>query len=386
MNMKQITAIHHVVIAGVVASAALTGCSARPAAAASSDAPTPIAVTTAPVAMTDVATAIDAGGVVQARTTATITSRIQAPVREVRVSPGDRVRKGQTLIVLDGDDLAAGARAARSAALAAEQGATAAAAELLAAEAGLVLARAFHDRIAGLQAKRSATAQELDEATAALRSAEARVSGASARTSQAALAVDSARSAGDQASVTHSFTTIAAPFDGTITAKMVEPGNMASPGMPLLRLEDTYGFRLEVRVDESRIGQIRNGDNVQVFFGTAVTAIAGTVAEVSRAVETDARAFLVKIALPDVPGIRSGEFGKARFAGITRRALTIPSSAIVRRGQLTSVFVVDKGIARMRLVSLSESEVQAGLTESEVVILSPPADVADGRRVSVGGR
>src|SRR4029434_6838194 len=144
----------------------------------------------------------DAGGVVQARTTATITSRILAPVREVRVSPGDRVREGQTLIELDGEDLAAGARAAHSAALAAEQGAKAAAAELLAAEAGLALARASHDRVAGLQARRSATAQELDDATAALRSAEARVAGASARTSQAASAVDSARSAGDQATAT----------------------------------------------------------------------------------------------------------------------------------------------------------------------------------------
>ena len=127
--------------------------------------------------MTDVAEAIESGGVVQARTTATITSRILAPVREVRVAPGDRVRAGQTLIVLDGDDLAAGARAARSAALAAEQGAKAAAAELQAAEAALALARASHDRIAGLQARRSATAQELDDATATLRSAEARVAG-----------------------------------------------------------------------------------------------------------------------------------------------------------------------------------------------------------------
>ena len=101
-----------------------------------------------------------------------------------------------------------------------------------------------------------------------------------------------------------------------VTEKMVEPGNMASPGMPLLRLEDTRGFRLEVRVDESRIGQIRNGDSVPVLLGAA-TALNpyGTVVEVSRAVDADARAFLVKIALPDGPGLRSGEFGKARFAG-----------------------------------------------------------------------
>ena len=171
-----------------------------------------------------------------------------------------------------------------------------------------------------------------------------------------------------------------------VTGKMVEPGNMASPGMPLLRLEDIREFRLEVRVDESRIGQIRNGDSVPVFLGTRTISIAGTVVEVSRAVDADARAFLVKIALPDVTGLRSGEFGKARFGGTPRRALTIPSSAIVRRGQLTSVFVVDEGVATMRLVNVNESEVLAGLTESEVVILSPPAGVTDGRRVNVGGR
>jgi multidrug efflux pump subunit AcrA (membrane-fusion protein) len=367
-------------------SAVLAGCAPRPAAVAAAETAEPIAVVTAQVSLTDVVRPIDAGGVVQARVTARIAARILAPIREVRVSPGDQVRAGQTLIVLDGDDLAAGARAARAAALAAEQGAKAAAAELQAADAGLALARASHDRIAGLQAKRSATAQELDDATAALRSAEARVAGASARALQAAAAVESARAAGDQASTTNSFTTLAAPFDGLITEKLVEPGNMASPGMPLLRLEDTRGFRLDVRVDESRIGQIRNGDSVPVFLGAATTSIAGTVVEVSRAVDADARTFLVKIALPDERSVRSGAFGKAQFSGTPRRALTVPASAVGRRGQLTSVFVVDNGVARLRLVSLQESEVLAGLTESEVVILSPPAGVTEGRRVSVGGR
>jgi hypothetical protein len=65
--------------------------------------------------------------------------------------------------------------------------------------------------------------------------------------------------------------------------------------------------------------------------------------------------------------------------------LTIPAAAIVRRGQLTSVFVVDKGVAGVRLVNLRGSEVLAGLTESDLVILSPPSGVTDGRRVSVGG-
>ena len=388
--MNQIISTHPIRIAtaALSISAALAGCASRPAAAASAGAEEPIEVTIARVAMTDVAHAVDSGGVVQAQSTATLTSRILAPVREIRVSPGDRVREGQTLIVLDGDDLAAAARAAGAAALAAEQGANAAAAELLAAEAGLALARASHNRIAGLQARRSATAQELDDAIATLRSAEARVAGASARVLQAASALESARAAGDQASAIGSYKTIVAPFDGLISEKLVEPGNMASPGMPLLRLEDTRGFRLEVRLDESRVGQIRSGGSVPVHLGAGVSSnvVEGTVVEISRAVDADARAFLVKIALPDVPGLRSGEFGKARFGAAPRRALTVPPSAIVRRGQLTSVFVVENGVARMRLVSLSESEVLAGLTESELVILSPPAGLADGRRVTAGGR
>ncbi len=73
------------------------------------------------------------------------------------------------------------------------------------------------------------------------------------------------------------------------------------------------------------------------------------------------------------------------FGGTPRRALTVPPTRVVRRGQLTSVFVVENGVARVRLVSVSESEVLAGLSEGEVVILSPPAGVTDGRRVSAGG-
>ena len=76
----------------------------------------------------------------------------------------------------------------------------------------------------------------------------------------------------------------------------------------------------------------------------------------------------------------------ARFAGAPRRALTVPPAAIVRRGQLTSVFVVDNGRARLRLVNARESEVVAGLTDSDVVIVSPPPGLTDGRRVNAGGR
>jgi hypothetical protein len=102
--------------------------------------------------------------------------------------------------------------------------------------------------------------------------------------------------------------------------------------------------------------------------------------------DADARAFLVKIALPADGGLRSGMFGRAHFASRPRRALTVPAGALVHRGQVTSVFVVEKDIARVRLVNVSGSEVLAGLSDGVVVIVAPPPTLTDGRPVKVRGR
>jgi RND family efflux transporter MFP subunit len=368
---------------------ALPACS-RGTTTAPAEAADAIAVTVATVGMADVADTFEAGGVVEARTTAALMARILAPVREVRVSPGDRVRSGQVLIVLDDRDLAAQARRARAAGTSADQDVIAAESERQAADAALLLSRATHARIAGLHAKRSATAQELDDVTAALRGAEARAASAVARARSAAAGVEGARAASDAADTTETFSRIAAPFDGVVTEKMVEPGNMAVPGTPLMRVEDTRGFRLEVRVDESRIGQIAPAATVPVALDAGADGVprivSGTVTEIGRAVDADTRAFLVKISLPAESGLRSGMFGRAHFSTRPRRALTVPAAALVHRGQMTSVFVVEKDIARVRLVNVSATEVLAGLSEGEVVIVAAPPTVSDGRRVRPGGR
>jgi RND family efflux transporter MFP subunit len=293
------------------------------------------------------------------------------------------------LIVLDGRDLGARARSARAASASAQQRVTAADAESRAADAALVLARTTHERIVSLQAKRSATMQELDEATATLHAAEARAAAAGARLQEATAAVTGAQADSEAATATESFTQITAPFDGIVTEKMIDPGNMASPGVPLLRLEDARGFRLEVRVDESRAGAIATGASVTVLVdsgrGDAAQPLAGTVSEIARAVDSDARAFLVKIDLPMANWLRSGMFGRARFASGTRRALLIPRAAIVRRGQVTSAFVVSDGVARLRLINVAGEEVLAGLSNGERVIVAPTSEIVDGRPVTEGG-
>lgn len=349
-----------------------------------------IDVRTARATLGPLAGAFEAGGVVRARTSATIVARLMAPVQQVHVRPGDRVRTGQVLVTLDGRDLLAGARQARAAAVAAEQGAKGALSNREAARAALVLAQASHQRIAGLHARQSATQQELDEAVAQLRAAEARAAAADAGVEQADAGRLSAVAAGDVAAVTASYATITAPFDGIVTEKLVEPGNMTAPGMPLLRLEDTGAFRLEVRIDESRAQDLRPGQRVAVSVesgqGVGAADLAGEVTEVARAIDADARTFLVKVGLPDTVAVKSGTFGKARFQGASRQAVTVPADAIVRHGQVTSVFVVAKEHAQMRLVGLGERsgdriEVLAGVSDGETVVVAPPSGLADGQPV-----
>lgn len=380
----------HRQLAGTVAVLALSvavfgaGCGtaeheAEPAAAAQ-----PVAVTTATATTSSRGATFEAGGLVQAQTTAVLTSRIMAPVREVRVAPGDAVRAGQVLVVLDDRDLGAHARSARSSAAAAEQAVTAARADGSSARAALALARASHDRVAALHGRKSATAQELDQAVATLRAAEAQVAAVEARVEQAQASLTSARAGSDAAGVTAGFAHIAAPFAGVVTEKLVEPGNMAAPGTPLLRVEQRGGHRLDVKLDASRVSGLRPGTEVHVAIDrTPPLTLTGRVAEVARAMDADARAFLVKISLPPHEALRTGTFGRARIVGDAAPVLTVPAAAIVRHGQVTSVFVADRTTARLRMVVLGrhfddDVEVVAGLTDGERVVVRPPVGVSDG--------
>jgi RND family efflux transporter MFP subunit len=181
-----------------------------------------------------------------------------------------------------------------------------------------------------------------------------------------------------------------------VTQKLIDPGNIAAPGVPLLTVEDGRTFRLEVRIDESRAALVALGQAVEVAIdGAGASTLTGHVAELATVLDPNAHAFLVKIELPPATGVRAGMFGRARFPGQVRRALAVPDTAIVRRGQVTSLFVVSDQVARLRLVTVGEPfnghvEVRAGLDAGEQIVVNPPAALADGspvkpRRLAVSG-
>ncbi|MGE3275335.1 MAG: efflux RND transporter periplasmic adaptor subunit [Vicinamibacterales bacterium] len=350
----------------------------------------PIDAATVAVARSSRPTLVEAGGVLGSRTTALVSARIVADVEAVLVAPGDHVRRGQPLVRLDDRDLRAATARAEAGAQAAEHASAAADAGLVAARAALALAETSHGRIAKLETGKAATAQELDEATAALAGARARVTAAEAQVASARAAAESARAAARAAAVQGSFSAVTAPFDGIVTERLVDPGNQVAPGVPLVRIEDGQP-RLEVTLDASRASGIALGDAVEITIDGQPTPAAGTVAELARAADVLTQAVRVKVDLPAGAGVSSGRFATAHFTVGQRDVLAVPERSLRRTGQVSQVFVADNGVARLRLVSVGSTadgltEVLAGLAGGERVLADPPPGLVDGTPLAQGGR
>jgi RND family efflux transporter MFP subunit len=376
----------------LIATLSLAACDSAPEPAAG--AANPVGVTAASVAEVEWPSAFESGGVVRAALTATVSSRIVAPVVAVHVRSGDRIRRGQPLVTLDARELGANADRAAAALVAARESSTAAAANHTASEAALTLARASHGRVRGLHDTRSATPQELDDAVAALSGATARVAAARAQAAAAAAALDAAQAASEAAAVGLSYAVLTAPFDGVVSSRTVDPGALAMPGMELLAIESGGGYRLEVQVDESRRNLLNVGDAAEFrldTFGEAAPWIRTRIAEIA-SVDPRQHSFVLKLDLPATAGARSGVFGRARLFGPARRTLAAPSAALVRRGQLWFAFTIDReNIVRLRMVAPGEVradrvEILSGLVAGDRVVADPSPALQDGAPIQVASR
>ena len=347
-----------------------------------------IPVNTAAVSLQNWPEIYEATGTVRARSAATIASKVMGYVQQVSVQAGDRVREGQTLITLDARDLEANLRRAEAGRAEAQSALPEVENGIAAAKANLDLAQATFRRIDDLASKKSVSNQELDEASARLKAAQANYEMALSRRAQLQSKIVQAEQEQRSARITRDYTAITAPFAGMVTAKSVEPGNLAAPGTPLLTIEREGAYRLEVEVDESKLQAVRVGHTAKVTLDAVGRTLDARVSEVVPAVDAASRAYTVKIDLPVVPQLRSGLFGKVSFTLGNRHALAIPAKALQERGQLQSVFVVANGEARTRLITAGRRfqdvvEVQSGLTAGETVVVAPPTNLTDGDCVEV---
>jgi len=340
------------------------------------------------VADSAIADIYQASGSVRARYSAAIAAKIAANILEIRVQTGDHVRAGQTLIVLDCRDLEANVRRSEAARAEAESAIDETESAITAARANFELTRVTHKRFQELLANASVSLQEFDESQARLRSAEATLEMAASKHRQVGARRSQAEAEIAATRVALGYATLTAPFAALVTERKADPGSLATPGAPLLTLEREGNLRLEASIDESRLSLVRVDESVEVEIDGLNRTVTGRVAEVVPSVDAATRSFTVKIDLPMLPGLRSGMFGRAGFAAGKREALVVPQSAILERGQIRSVYVVEGATARLRFVTLGEArgdrrEVLSGLTAGERIIVTPGPLLADGARVAI---
>lgn len=371
----------------LLAAAALAGCGGAKEPARKAEALPSVRVQTVQLAEEPVAEIYEATGTVRARVSSVVGARVMGYLREIRVQAGDTVQPGQVIAVIEAREIDSGLKQAEAARDEARNALPEVDNAIAAARAQLELAEATHRRMKSLFDQKSITQQEFDEVDARLRMARASHEMALAKRAQLEQKIRQAESAVAQAAAMKGYTEITAPFRGVVVERKAEPGMLAAPGTPIAVIEQSAGYRLEAAVEESRLGRIRPGMAVEVVLDALGGPRQGRVEEIVPTLDAGSRTFLVKIALQGA-SLRSGMFGRARFALGERKALLVPPAAVARQGQVEQVYVVAGGAARARLVTTGAShdgrlEVLSGLRPGDVVVAAPPAGLRDGSPVEV---
>ncbi len=375
------------------------GCGRSPAPApAIHDHPT-VSATVTVVATDKVTTPYEAVGTVRSRSSSTIQSKATGNILVIHVHTGDLVEKGRLLVEIDDREAAAQMRSAESllrqsedSLQEVEKSVQAAMHAKAASDADNALATSTYARVKGLADKQAVSRQDLDEANAKYKSAAAQaaqagemVASIEARRGEAQARIEQARAQLENAKAFLSHTRVEAPFTGLVTKKWVEVGDMASPGAPLLELEDAQQYRLEAVVDEGLVQGIKQGERVPVRLDAVNEgSLDGIVAELVPSADPSSRTFIVKIELPATVGIKSGMFGRASFSAEQKETLVVPATALFERGELSCVYVVgEDDVARLRLVTTGKAygnkvEILGGLDAGERVVSDGTERVKDG--------
>jgi RND family efflux transporter MFP subunit len=328
----------------LVLAASAWGCAEEPAHPAAGVPPRTVQVAEADRTSRSIVTEVV--GTVRAVRSATIAPLISGTVAEVRVGMGSAVRAGEVLVRLSAREVDARLEQTRAVA---------------------ALAKREHDRAATLVRDGAIPAAQYDAAASQWTVAQARQA---------------------EASIVADHAVLRAPFAGVITAKLASVGDTAMPGQPLLVLEAPGALRFEARVPESIGSGLTIGEPVLVRLEGLGVDVEGRIAELQPASDDATRTRLAKIDLPPTPGLRSGRFGRVLLATGAALVVSVPADAVAHHGQLESVFVVEAGIARLRLVRGGRTkdgrvEIASGLAGHERVVLAGATELVDGQRVEV---
>ncbi len=285
-------------------------------------------------------------GTVRAKLRATLEAKLSGRIGEMPVVLGQHLRPGQLVARLDAAEVKA---------------------RLEQAQAALGQAERDWKRISTLLGQQAVTQSEYDAAEARQRAAKAAVAEA-----QAMLG----------------YVEVLAPFEGVVTKKWADLGDLAVPGKPLVDLEASSALQLEADVPEAIASRVQYGARLLVRSYGLTNELTGTVSEIAPAADPLSRTFRVKLDLPPAAGLRSGQFARLVVPLGESRSVRVPASAVVRRGQLEILFVVADQHAQLRLVKTGqqvgdELEILSGLEAGDQIVVDGPARLRDGQPVIV---
>ena len=287
-----------------------------------------------------------------------LAAQVPGRVVELAVDAGDAVRKGQVLMRIDAAEAAA-----------AVAGADAGVAR---AEADLINARAEYERARSLVERKFISQSGLDQARTRYQAAEAQVR--------------AARASRGQAATVQGYTAIVSPLDGLVAARHIERGEMAQPGRMLLTVYDPTAMRALVDLAELRIAELGGAAALRARVELPDSGRSFDAAGVTVLPAADQRTHTVRVRV-DLPagtrGVLPGSFARVQFYSADQatrvQPVMVPATAVLRRGELTAVYVADgKGGFALRQVRIGqpvgpqgEVEVLAGLAGGETVALDP---------------
>ncbi len=290
-----------------------------------------------------------------------ITSRLAAYVRSIEVREGERVQRGQLLATLDSKDVDANIRAAL----------------------------ANRDQAAALKkdAEKDLETSENLFASGVVTTTHVRKTRLQLQAATETLAAAEALLARGQAE--RQYSSILSPVAGVVVARQGRVGTVAAPGVPLVTVESDTALLFATQVAEQRVAGVHVGDPVTISIDALGRTLTGEVLRVVSSGSAVTRGFEVKIAIPATPGLTPGMFGRSEFQIGKRPEIAIPPAALVDRGGLSGVYVVDAE-SRLHFRWLRTGNrvgdaqvVLAGLDEGERIVSAPTSGMREGDRITV---
>lgn len=328
----------------------------------------PVPVDTVRVETTTRAAESALPGVVRPAERARLATRHAGTVTDVGVAAGDAVEAGGEILAIDARDLEAARAAARL--------------EVEAARTAFETAARNRDRFRRLHEQRLIARARLEEAEVTADAARGRLARARAEL--------------DALNVELDYTTLRAPFDGVVAEVLAETGTFAQPGRPLVVFEDRSRLEIDAVVDQATAAGIAPSDRVRVRVQGGLRDVAGRVIAVLPALRGDAVGLRLRVAVVDPPaGVVPGMVAEVVVTGAPEAQIRVPAAALLRRGQLAGVFVIESADgaqprARLRWVDVApdrpgadDVRVLEGLSPGERIVVGAPHGLADGDPVLI---